>query len=258
MKTWLCSAVAIALALELAAALAAKGLVIEREDEAINRRAPADDPGWANVGICNRWTAVYLGNGWVLTAAHVGPSHVELEGTIYQADVKSRKRVVNADGTTADLMLFRIHPEPALPPLTIASESPPIGTEIVLIGSGLGRGETLSGEGRIAFAWRGPAVKRWGTSMLEEHLHDHSVGNTDAFATRFSIAKTEHEAIAAHGDSGGAAFAYLDGRWQLVGIILAVDAYDGQPDSSAAYGNRTLIADLARYAEFIRSVTGPL
>jgi secreted trypsin-like serine protease len=93
---------------------------------------------------------------------------------------------------------------------------------------------------------------------VNEHVHDQSVGNTDTFATRFSIARTEHEAQAAHGDSGGAAFAYLENRWQLVGIILAVDNHIGQPERSAVYGNRTMIADLARYSQFIESVTGVL
>jgi hypothetical protein len=94
--------------------------------------------------------------------------------------------------------------------------------------------------------------------MVHEHLHDQSVGNTDVFATRFSIANTAHEAQASHGDSGGAAYAYLDGRWQLVGIILAVDNYARQPNRSAVYGNRTMIADLSRYSRFIQSVTGAL
>jgi hypothetical protein len=116
----------------------------------------------------------------------------------------------------------------------------------------------MTGEGRAGFLWQAPSIKRWGTSMLYEHLHDQSVGNTDAFATRFSIARTAHEAHAAHGDSGGAAFAYLDDRWQLVGIILAVDGHTDQPDRSAVYGNRTIIADLARYRKFIQGVTGVL
>jgi len=255
MKFSLCGVIAVNLALIVLAANRAVGLVIEREDEAINYRAPADDPGWANVGVCDRWTAVYLGRGWVITAAHVGPSNIELGGAVYQADVKSRERVYNSDGTVADLTLFRVHPEPDLPSLKISDESPPIGSQIVLIGSGLGRGEKTLGDGRVGFLWQPPSVKRWGTSMVHEFLHDQSVGNTDVFATRFSIANTPHEAHAAHGDSGGAAFAYLDGQWQLVGIILAVDNHTGQPDRAAVYGNRTVIADLARYREFIQRVT---
>jgi hypothetical protein len=255
MKFGSCGVIALNLALNVFTASGAVGLVIEHEEKTLNQRAPADDPGWANVGVCSRWTAVYLGRGWVLTAAHVGASNITLEGTLYKADIKSRKRVINRDGTAADLMLFRIDPEPDLPSLKIPTESPPIGSPIVMVGSGLGRGEEMTGEGRAGFSWQEPSVKRWGTSMVREHLHDQSVGNTDAFATRFSIAGTAHEAHAAHGDSGGAAFAYLDDRWQLVGIILAVDNHTGQPDRSAVYGNRTMIADLARYSRFIQSVT---
>jgi len=244
-----------AIALYVFVASAAVGLVIEREEGAFNQRAPADDPGWANVGVCNRWTAVYLGRGWVLTAAHVGPSDIELDGTMYEADVKSRERVLNPDGTAADLMLFRIDPVPDLPSLEISAESPPLESPIVMVGSGLGRGETMTGQGRVGFSWQEPSVKRWGTSMVHEHLHDQSIGNTDVFATRFSIAKTAHEAQAAHGDSGGAAFAYLENRWQLVGILLAVDNHNGQPVRSAVYGNRTMIADLARYSQIIQGIT---
>ena len=258
MKFGFCGAVVLNLALNVIAATVAVGLVLEHEDDALNHRAPADDPGWDNVGVCNGWTAVYLGSGWELTAAHVGASNIELEGTMHKADVDSRERVSNPDGPPADLMLFRIEPEPDLPTLKISTASPPIGSPIVMIGSGLGRGEVTSGQGRIGFSWQAPSVKRWGTSMVEEYLHDLSVGNTDAFATRFSIAKTEYEAHAALGDSGGAAFAYLEGQWQLVGIILAVDNHNGQPARSSAYGNRTLIADLARYIESIQRVTGIL
>jgi len=247
--------IALNLAVVVLAAGGATGLVVEHEVDGLDLQAPADDPGWANVGVCNAWTAVYLGRGWVLTAAHVGVSNIELEGTKYAADFHSTQRVFNPDGTAADLLLFRIKPVPDLPSLEIAAESPPIGTPIVLVGSGLGRGERTSGGGRVGFNWQAPSIKRWGTSLVHEYRHDQSVGFTDAFATRFSIAKTAHEAHAAQGDSGGAVFAHLDGRWQLVGIIMAVDSHPGQPARSAVYGNRTFIADLARYRQFIFGIT---
>jgi hypothetical protein len=255
MKFGSCGVIALNLALNVFSASGAVGLVIEHEEETLNHQAPADDPGWANVGVCANWTAVYLGGGWVLTAAHVGASNITLKGTMYAANIKSRERVRNPDGTAADLMLFRIDPVPDLPSLKVSTESPPIGSPIVMVGTGMGRGEKTTEQGRVGFSWQAPSTKRWGTSMVHEYLHDHSIGNTDAFSTRFSIANTAHEAHAALGDSGGAAFAYLEDRWQLVGIILAVDVHNGQPDRSSVYGNRTMIADLARYSRFIQSVT---
>jgi hypothetical protein len=39
---------------------------------------------------------------------------------------------------------------------------------------------------------------------------------------------------------------------------LAVDKHTGQPERSSVYGNRTMIADLARYRENIQSITGVL
>jgi hypothetical protein len=255
MKFRVCVGAVVASLLIALAAGDAFGIVIEHETDGISLKAPVDDPGWINVGVCNGWTAVYLGRGWVLTAAHVGASNIELNGDSYAADVRSRERVFNPDGTAADLMLFLIEPEPDLPALEIPTESPPIGAPIIMIGSGLGRGDKMSGRGRAGFEWKGPSIKRWGTSLVKEHLHDRSVGFTDAFTSQFSIARTAHESHAAHGDSGGAAFVYFGGRWQFAGIILAVDGYPGQPRRSAAYGNRTFYADLARYREFILGIT---
>ncbi len=111
---------------------------MKRKHSIIKR--PLTTQGWANVGVCNRWTAVYLGRGWVLTAAHVGVSNITLEGTKYAADIKSQKRVLNPDETETDLMLFRIDPVPDLPPVELSAETPIIGSEIILVGSGLGRG----------------------------------------------------------------------------------------------------------------------
>jgi len=238
------------------AAGGAAGLVIERDEDSSSTEAPSNDPGWANVGVCGSWTAVYLGRGWVLTAGHVGAANLDLQGVVYAADLKSIERIRNPDLTATDLLLFRVDPEPDLPALAIASESPSVGSPVVLVGNGFGRGERVNGTSRVGFRWGDPAKKRWGTGVIFEHLHDLSIGNTDTFTTRFSIAQTRHEAQAAQGDSGGAAFAHLDGRWQLAGIILAVDTHVGQPERTAAYGNRTFIADLARYRRSVQTITG--
>ena len=230
-------------------------LILEIED-AGNTQAPEDDPGWANVGICDRWTAVYLVNGWVLTARHVGPAKLNLEGVEYSVEAGSKRVVPNEDATAADLVLFRIDSAPDLSTIHISSSSPPVGSPVVMIGAGYGQSGRVFEAGRAGYRWSRRTKKLWGTNKVFKHLHDQTVGNTDTFATRFSIAKTRFEANAARGDSGGAAFRHAGDRWELAGIILATGSYGNQTQRTTLYGNHTFIADLSRYRGFIHQVTG--
>ncbi|MEM0969154.1 MAG: hypothetical protein AAGJ31_07390, partial [Verrucomicrobiota bacterium] len=63
---------------------------------------------------------------------------------------------------------------------------------------------------------------------------------TPGYSTRF--ARGELQCQATPGDSGGGVFAFhpVFRRWELCGIILAVDGQEGK----AAYGNQTYIGDL--------------
>ena len=67
-------------------------VVISTGDGSGNTTAPADDPGFANVGVSNNnLSGVYLGNGWVLTAAHVGnATGFTFGGVFYDAVPDSR------------------------------------------------------------------------------------------------------------------------------------------------------------------------
>jgi hypothetical protein len=222
-------------------------LILEIEDSR-NTRAPADDPGWANVGICDRWT--------VLTARHLGPAGLILQGEEYAVEPRSKRVVVNSDSTAADLVLFRITSEPDLATIPIAKSPPAIGSPIVMIGAGLSQAGRIFEAGRAGYRWSKRTKKLWGTNRVLRLLHDQAVGNTDTFATRFSIAKTRFEANAARGDSGGAAFVYAGDRWELAGTILATGTTDKQTNGTTLYGNQTFIADLSRYRDFIHRVTG--
>jgi len=232
-----------------------EALILEIEDGG-NTEAPADDPGWSNVGICDRWTAVYLGRGWVLTARHVGPADLILQGKEYSVEKGSKRVVLNSDATAADLVLFRITSEPDLSTIHISKSSPPVGSPVVMIGAGYHQAGRVFEAGRAGYRWSKQTKKLWGTNQVFQHLHDQTVGNTDTFATRFSIAQTRFEANAARGDSGGAAFVHAGDRWEFAGTILATDTYGNQTRRTTLYGNRTFIADLARYRDFIHRITG--
>jgi hypothetical protein len=141
----------------LAAALAlapqpARGVIIQTLSGTGNTTAPHDDPGWNNVSFRGNGTAVYVGNGWVLTANHVTGGNMTFGGQTYAEVPGTAFSLTNnaAAGKTAntDLKMFPIDGIPAgLPTLAIASTTPTAGTAMTMIGGGVGGG------GQAAAPW---------------------------------------------------------------------------------------------------------
>jgi hypothetical protein len=224
----------------------AHGLVVVSDDAAGSATAPSDDPGWDRVGTVSGLTGIYLGSDWMLTAGHVGAGPVVLGGRSFAPVPDSTVRLRNDDGSSADLIVFRIQGAPDLPQIRIAKSTPKVGARILLIGHGRNRGAPTSWSGRAGFVWGTGSAMRWGTNVVFQR--DLYAGTTKVFATQFRAdGATPHEAQAAEGDSGGAAFVKLNRKWWLAGVLCAVGGFDTQPRETALYGNVTLIADLARY-----------
>jgi hypothetical protein len=235
-------------------AVSAHALVIVSQDGAENVTAPKDDPGWANVGSVSGLTGIYLGNGWMLTASHVGAGTVVLGSQSFPAVPDSTTQLRNPDGSAADLIVFRIQGAPRLPKLRIAAATPPVGTPVLLVGHGRNRGAPLSWSGHDGFAWGTVSVQRWGTNVVCKN--GVRVKGTDAFATQFRKDDgSPYEAQAAVGDSGGATFVKVGRKWRLAGVVYVVAGYEKQPPETALFGNFTLSADLARYRSQIEKLT---
>ena len=255
-----CHTRVLALILPLAIAAVASGVIIDSGDGTGNVTAPSPDPGWANVGTCNGLSCVYLGDGWVLTANHVGPGDATFGGIPYPWVPGASVRLSNPDTSLADLSLFKLaQPFPALPSLSIRTTSPPLGTSLILIGFGRNRGAadtwvnpspppaTFSG-----YYWGAGVSQRWGTNSVQDvnaELYEPSFG-TRLFGTEFDHTgpgHTTHESQAAVGDSGGAAFAWNGSSYDLAGTLIGILFFSGQPAETAAYMNATLAADLSVY-----------
>src|SRR5262249_590803 len=147
-----------------------------------------------NVGIAGA-SCVYIGNGWVLSADHVGPQPTAyFQGVPYSIDQNSYYRALGG----ADVELFRLdshYPLPNLPALQIAPTQPCRYERSVMIGGGQSFGSsTASGVYQT-----GGGVVRWGENII-------TGGSTDDFAVLFSQGGDQlpSEAQAAVGDSGGA------------------------------------------------------
>ncbi len=169
-----------------------------------NTTAPADDPGFANVGVRGGGTAIYLGGGWALTAATTsGVGSTLLGGVWYNAVANSAVQLANPTGvgisTYTDLVLYRIDGLPNLPSIAIGSAAPQIGWQVTMIGHGRDRDPNLSywdsawtptaGPSTYSgYAWQSTQSMRWGTNVIDQAGIAQVVGQTSeaAFGTSFS------------------------------------------------------------------------
>lgn len=199
-------------------------------------------PFFKNVGFIENSTGVYVGNGYVLTAAHVGSGVFRMsDGSSYLPVRGSERRILNPNGSEADLCLFRIAFDQKdsiarLPNIPLGPITPPEGSKVLFLSAGLGAD-------RPGYAWNGRSVIRWGlnrvSSVFTDWIETHGF-RTAGFATSFDPIAGHCQA--APGDSGGAVFVYNTqaGAWQLGGIILAVDS----EEQAARVGDSTYIGSL--------------
>lgn len=201
-----------------------------------------DITGWDYVGQVNGASGVYVGNGWVLTAGHVGAGTFTLASTSYDPVPGSTQGFSNSQGT-ADLVMFRLTLSPNLPSLVIAS-SPPAkfavnnpGSSVAMIGYGGGQGET------------------WGLNTVTNNNQPTSVSGysyvTIDFSTAYGtttagLSSVTNNAQLVGGDSGGGDFIYNSStsKWNLAGINEAV-----------APNHDSYLVQLSSYASQINPIT---
>jgi hypothetical protein len=241
----------------------------------------ADFGWWTHVGRVGDGSAIYLDNGWVLTANHVGAGTFHLHGQSYSRDQSVTPiQLTNPNNSASELLLFKLNQKLPLPAMTIADQ-PPITGDTVLILS----------EGRIQepssttwsvntttspWSWTTPPnhptrpritgylttedrALRWGLNELINDTSFVSLGPVGVwgFDTRFDSDGLPYEAQPVKGDSGGGVFVQVDGGWALTGMITAITTLSGQPggNTSAMLDySQALIADLTVYRDQILDI----
>jgi hypothetical protein len=197
-----------------AQAVIVAGAFATSSDATVNITPPSDDPGFYNVGNYGDASAIYLGNGWVLTASHTQGSTTTLtfpDRTVAgQLDTATYQPVTNSGvilkntvgpqaGSTSDLEIFKIDTTtspfgaPNLPNLTLSSSTPAIGATVVGIGRGVDRSATQTFWDNSAPMWQtttqalamhtgyitaGPEVMRWGNNQVADVNQTYSLGGT--------------------------------------------------------------------------------
>jgi hypothetical protein len=181
--------------------------------------------GWNYLGQVNGASGTYLGNGWVLTAGHVGAGSFTLNGNTYNSTGYSYSSFTYNSTNTADLTLFKISTTSttgntlSLSALTLASNAP---TPF----SGVQSGSTnvMVGYGGGSESWGINTVTANNTPVTVSGYSFLSVDYVTAHGTVTAGAQSiTNNAELIGGDSGGGNFINVSGSWQLAGINEGVD-----------------------------------
>jgi hypothetical protein len=274
----------LALALTLSHASA---VIVAGADGTVNTTGAGAGDGWNYVGSVGGASGIYLGeyNGsyWVATAAHVGPGNFTLNASTYTYVGGSVIPITNPDNSPTDLIVFRITtPPPSLPNLVLA-DSTAFADEVVMVGNGMNRAAsettwyvdtgttpyvwstTVTPEADAiaqGYQWAAGNTKRWGENTISgTSAIPYDVSGTmrivHTVVTTFS--DIDGEGQAAIGDSGGGVFhlndngtpILTDDFWELSGMMVTIDAFSGQPGSTAVFGNPTYSLDISYYKDQI-------
>ncbi|GAA5131667.1 PEP-CTERM sorting domain-containing protein [Luteolibacter yonseiensis] len=257
----------------------------------INNTAPGIIPGFGlfgNVGVVNTsGSGIYLGGGWVLTANHVAgslPATATFGGVAYPTQAGSWQRITNPTGmglsTYTDMVVFRLAGSLALPTVDLASLSPALSDNAILVGNGRIQENTSTtwihtpvaginndtwvetppgSPNREGYETIGTHEVRWGVNdVASVSVQTVNIAGADVryFTTSFDNPGYANEAQAVTGDSGGGAFIYSGSSWKLAGMMFSVATYENQPGgaNSAIVGQQTAIADIASYRNQILAI----
>ncbi len=233
-------------------------VIVLGPDDSQNRVDPGDGAPWQYVAAIgnNSGSGVYLGNGYVLTAAHVTPNTpILLNDVTYSLSAS-----IPISG--ADLSLLRLDGDPGLPWLPlIASTQNDLQQSSMMIGWGLGKGAEVANQGWL---WGDGQTyaKRWAINATLSTLYVDENGSP-YLQTAFDRTLGPNVGQLALADSGSGLFENIGGLWTLAGIGAGVDGhsplaalYDNDPDTPGDQPDNGYYVELQPYVGAIESITG--
>jgi hypothetical protein len=226
----------------------AEALILFNLDNSANQTDPGSGVPWDavgkvtnSVGTAISGTAIYLGNGYVLTANHVTVSptrnHVTFDGvTNFAIDMtyfsgSSSQQVA----PNVDLKILKLTTNPSITPVNLLTTAVENTAASTVIGWGVGRNATPLASDSVGWGADATAAKRWGLNAVEDGvligyqsgsyqgLRTVAGGNDGAGTTYVPDGLGDSEAALTLYDSGSGLFQNISGTWYLVGVGTNVE-----------------------------------
>ena len=193
-------------------------------------------------------SGVHLGNGFMITAAHIPDSELNSvtfdSSTFFMRDLS----YIPVQIGTADLKIFKLTTTPTIGSATLYNGSAELLNNASLVGFGSGRMTgTPVNTLVVPFAPGGsPLPKRWGTNQPRSEVQDFSYNSGatnytfDALVTTLGSSSGipsgngDFEAAAGTRDSGSGLFQEIGGIWYLTGITSVIAQRNA---GNATFGN---------------------
>lgn len=268
----------------IAATSPARAVILYGMDNSANQTDPGSGAPWNAVakvtdstGASVNGSAVYLGNGYMITANHVAlGSHVSFDGmTTVAVDSSFSSIQLSSGGVFADAKIFKLASTPiginGVNLLSSGTENfwtgnPPANKNaaaVTLVGWGLGRDATAINSDLVGRGDNSTSAKRWGTNTLNNYSIV-SVANQPAysFVTTHLGPDSASEAGASLYDSGSGLFQKIGGTWYMVGLTTAITNRNGgtistfgAEDYTGTNGDENIFVRMSTYSAQIQSLT---
>ena len=201
-----------------------------------------------------RGTGTYIGNGWILTAAHVADDTNDWTFRLGGVDYPVAEFHIHPEWTgdlndSHDVAVMRLStPTIGVDALPIALLSADVGDAVQQAGYG------FTGTGAIGVTGNGGQLLRAGTNNIELDLNPFGLEYVVTFFdSPGSGVETSLETQGAFNDSGGPLIRATENGWEIVGTTSFIqESFDGSGDGILGnYGDLTGFADTPTYRDWI-------
>jgi len=262
----------------LLTAVRAEAVIVASNTPNQRNSAPSGDQGWSSMAIYNGAGAVYLGNGWFITAAHLGTAGtVRFDSIVHSIAGTSWRSVTNQNGTAADIRLFKVANPLAVPEegSRIKASSPGTGSPVTMIGYGRDVSSILTNQyttgswprtqthTKVNYYEGTASQMKWGTNTVSGFQAAYTNAGfsyeSDVFITTLFPGRSQ----ALDKDSGGGVFVYDSGsgEYLLAGIMIGALRYQDDngiyvltDSGNSGQNSKTYCVNLAAYYEQIEAV----